>query len=81
MMPRVECPSCNRLIAAAPVSGRPGMGRIFRHDEPGVRRERSGSLVSCPGSLDVVTLPDPGMQLDLFGEAEEQQEHDDPVLF
>lgn len=48
MMPRVECPSCNRLIAAAPVSGRPGMGRIFRHDEPG-----------CAGSAPVRWSPVP----------------------
>lgn len=81
MMPRVECPSCHRLIAAGPVAGRLGVGRVFRHDEPGMRREHPGSLVSCPGSLDVVPLPPAGLQIGLFGEDQEHGDQDDPVLF
>lgn len=64
-MPRVECPRCGRLIAAGTVAGRPGWGRIWRHDEPGMRREYLGALVSCPGSREVVPLPGP-RQLDLW---------------
>lgn len=65
-MPRVTCPRCGRRIAAGPVSGRPGWGRIVRHDEPGMHREYRGALVSCPGSLEVLPLPGGTRQLDLL---------------
>jgi hypothetical protein len=62
VLPRVECPRCRRRIAAAPVAGAPTRGRLWRHDEPGTshRRAADGSLLSCPGSLELVDLPPPG---------------------
>lgn len=64
-MPRIECARCGRPIAAGPVAGRPGKGRLFRHDEPGTRQEFHGALLSCPGSLDIVDLPRVPLQLEL----------------
>ncbi|RKN39719.1 hypothetical protein D7294_19950 [Streptomyces hoynatensis] len=61
-MPRVECPCCHRQIAAAPVSGAPRTGRLWRHDQPGTRRSEDGSLLSCPGSLHLVELPLPARE-------------------
>lgn len=58
-MPRVECESCGRKIAAGLVAGRPKKGRLWRHD-PTERPELFGdALVSCAGSLEIVDLPSP----------------------
>ncbi|MYR59601.1 hypothetical protein GTY54_26320 [Streptomyces sp. SID625] len=63
-MPRVECPYCERKIAAGIVAGRPSKGRLWRHD-PTERPELFGdALVSCAGSLEIVDLPTPGAQLE-----------------
>ncbi|MER5688513.1 hypothetical protein [Streptomyces sp. NPDC002205] len=81
-LPRVECQSCGRSIAAGPVSGSLGKGRICRHDAPGARRDLDSSLVSCPGSLAVVDIPVPSQQL-AFDVEEPQPEADEttPALF
>lgn len=64
-MPRVECPCCTRRIAAGIVAGRPGKGRLWRHD-PNERPSEFGDvLVSCTGSLEIVDLPRPGEQLEI----------------
>ncbi|MFK0026052.1 hypothetical protein [Streptomyces sp. NPDC090798] len=34
-LPRIECQACRRHIAAGPVAGRLGKGRVWRHDPPG----------------------------------------------
>lgn len=76
-MPRVPCPHCRRPIAAGPVAGRPTLGRLWRHDEPGMHREYAGALISCPGSLDLVPLPG-ARQLELLNLDDEQdQEQND----
>lgn len=65
-LPRIACPTCGRPIAAGPVSGSLGRGRLRRHDEPGMREDFSGVLVSCSGSRAVVNLPaDGALQLEL----------------
>ncbi|MGW6456533.1 hypothetical protein ACWF94_11520 [Streptomyces sp. NPDC055078] len=56
-LPRVECPSCTRSIAAGMVAGRLSKGRIWRHDAPNARRDADGHLLSCAGSLEIVDLP------------------------
>ncbi|MGC4947718.1 hypothetical protein ACLQ2N_16170 [Streptomyces sp. DT224] len=56
-LPRVECPSCTRPIAAGMVAGRLSKGRLWRHDAPEARRDADGHLVSCAGSLEIVDLP------------------------
>jgi hypothetical protein len=56
-LPRVECPSCTRSIAAGMVAGRLSKGRIWRHDAPDERRDAHGHLLSCAGSLEIVDLP------------------------
>lgn len=56
-LPRVECPSCTRQIAAGLVAGRLSKGRIWRHDAPDARRDAHGHLLSCAGSLEIVDLP------------------------
>ncbi|RKN04614.1 hypothetical protein [Streptomyces radicis] len=65
VMPRAQCPRCERTVAAAPIPDAPGRGRLWRHDEPGTRRDADGALVSCPGSLEAVELPTPVTQLTL----------------
>ena len=62
-LPRVECPSCGRPIAAGLVAGRLSKGRLWRHDAPDTRRDVNGHLLSCPGSLEIVELPTLGVQL------------------
>lgn len=47
---------------------------MCRHDEPQMRREYRGALVSCPGSFDVVPLPGVARQLELEGAEEGQGE-------
>lgn len=64
-MPRVECGVCRRDIAAGIVAGRPGKGRLWRHDPEQTRRSDDGSLLSCPGSLEIVDLPLPMRQLEI----------------
>jgi hypothetical protein len=64
-MPRIECQDCGRGIAAGPVAGRPGKGRLWRHDPPGQSRLYGTALVSCPGSLAIVDLPLLARQLEL----------------
>ncbi|MCX4458609.1 hypothetical protein OOK58_42635 [Streptomyces sp. NBC_01728] len=64
-MPRVECPCCTRRIAAGVVAGRPGKGRLWRHDPNERSREFGDVLVSCTGSLEIVDLPRPGEQLEI----------------
>lgn len=78
-MPRVECPQCERHIAAGIVAGRPGKGRIWRHD-PTERPELFGdALVSCSGSLEIVDLPSP-VQLEFEEPAESAEPaEEDPV--
>ncbi|MER6884051.1 hypothetical protein [Streptomyces althioticus] len=73
-MPRVVCPECERHIAAGMVAGRPGKGRLWRHD-PTERPELFGdALVSCTGSLEIVDLPTPGEQLEFPAVDEPQPE-------
>ncbi|MFF0395189.1 hypothetical protein ACFYSJ_05290 [Streptomyces sp. NPDC005248] len=81
-LPRVECQTCGRGIAAGPVSGSLSKGRICRHDAPGARRDSDGSLVSCPGSLAIVDIPVPSQQLE-FDVDEPQPEANEttPALF
>lgn len=64
-LPRIECQVCQRHIAAGPVAGRPGKGRVWRHDPPERRSLYGAALVSCPGSLTIVDLPLPARQLEL----------------
>ncbi|MEU0030720.1 hypothetical protein [Streptomyces sp. NPDC006335] len=64
-MPRVECPYCERHIAAGIVAGRPKKGRLWRHDPAEQPSEFGNVLVSCTGSLAIVDLPRPGEQLAL----------------
>jgi hypothetical protein len=64
-MPRVECPTCTRRIAAGLVAGKPGKGRVWRHDPTERPSEFGDVLVSCSGSLETVDLPRPGEQLAL----------------
>ncbi|MEU1815153.1 hypothetical protein ABZ543_08140 [Streptomyces roseifaciens] len=64
-LPRVDCSSCGRAIAARPVADRISKGRVWRHDPPGMRRRTGGDLVSCSGSLAIVDMPLPGQQLTL----------------
>lgn len=68
-LPRVNCPTCGRPIAAGPVAGALGKGRLWRHDEPGMRAEYQGALVSCADSLAVVDLPTGAHQLELGADA------------
>ena len=63
-LPRVPCPRCDRPTAVGPVAGRLSKGRLWRHDDPAVRRAPNEPLVSCPGSLDIVDMPLPGTQLE-----------------
>ncbi|WP_340375947.1 hypothetical protein U5640_12770 [Streptomyces sp. SS7] len=70
-LPRVECGSCQRQVAAGMVAGRPSKGRIWRHDPPGMRSMYGGSLVSCAGSLVIVDLPLPTQQLEFPDAADE----------
>jgi hypothetical protein len=75
-MPRVECPSCERKIAAGLVAGCPTHGRLWRHD-PTERPSAFGdALVCCAGSLEIVDLPRPGEQLalDLGREADQLED-------
>ncbi|MET7809766.1 hypothetical protein ABZT26_02765 [Streptomyces sp. NPDC005395] len=76
-LPRVDCPQCARAIAAGPVAGRLGKGRVCRHDPPA--RVPGGPLVSCPGSLEVVDLPTTGEQLRLPDAAETAGEDRDRI--
>ncbi len=39
-------------------------GRLWRHDDPGARRDPDGSLVSCSESLSTVELPGSGGQME-----------------
>ncbi|MFD3456328.1 hypothetical protein ACFWVC_29670 [Streptomyces sp. NPDC058691] len=64
-LPRIPCPTCGRPIAARPVAGTLGRGRLSRHDEPGMRSEYGGALVSCSSSRVVVDLPTGAHQLEL----------------
>ncbi|MFC9604559.1 hypothetical protein ACFTTN_14005 [Streptomyces niveus] len=68
-LPRVECPSCTRSIAAGMVAGRLSKGRIWRHDAPDARRDADGHLLSCAGSLKIVDLPYGQMEIEI-GEPE-----------
>lgn len=63
-MPRVMC-VCGRPIAAGIVAGRPGHGRLWRHDAPDMRSRYGEALVSCSKSLAIVELPSAGRQLEL----------------
>ncbi len=77
-MPRVVCPECERRIAAGMVAGRPGKGRLWRHD-PTERPELFGyALVSCIGSLEIVDLPTPDEHLE-FTDVDEPQPEVEPV--
>ncbi|WP_329368754.1 hypothetical protein OG896_24615 [Streptomyces sp. NBC_00669] len=71
-MPRVRCATCGRPTAAGPVAGRPGRGRLWRHDDPNASRRYSGPLVSCTGSLEIVELPAYGYQLEIGLDAEQE---------
>jgi hypothetical protein len=63
------------MIAAGIVAGAPSKGRLWRHDPT----EQPGGevLVSCVGSLEIVDLPAPGVQLE-FDQADEH-EREDPL--
>ncbi|MGA5291575.1 hypothetical protein [Streptomyces pseudogriseolus] len=65
-LPRIECRDCGRSIAAGLVAGRLTKGRLWRHDPPGRHHQADGALVSCPGSLAIVDLPQPAEQLELI---------------
>lgn len=69
-LPRVECPCCQRFIAAGIVAGAPSKGRLWRHDPPERPARFGDALVSCDGSLDIVDLPTAGAQME-FAEPEE----------
>ncbi|WTX99953.1 hypothetical protein OG234_13265 [Streptomyces sp. NBC_01420] len=69
-LPRVECPCCQRHIAAGIVAGAPSKGRLWRHDPPERPARFGDALVSCDGSLDIVDLPAYGTQLE-FTEPED----------
>lgn len=82
-LPRVECPSCARSIAAGMVAGRLSKGRIWRHDAPDARRDADGHLLSCAGSLEIVDLPYGQMEIpvDTPGETPAPDTADEPALF
>lgn len=80
-LPRVECPTCTRAIAAGPVAGRLTKGRLWRHDAPGARRAPDGTLVSCAGSLAIVDLPTTGVQLEIHIEVPTPLPADGMALF
>ncbi|MFJ7586971.1 hypothetical protein ACIQZO_06165 [Streptomyces sp. NPDC097617] len=77
-LPRVECPSCTRSIAAGMVAGRLSKGRIWRHDAPDTRRDTTGHLLSCAGSLEIVDLPYGQMEIPI-SEPEPQPEPADAM--
>ncbi|MET7606396.1 hypothetical protein [Streptomyces avermitilis] len=78
-MSRVECPYCERRIAAGIVAGRPGKGRLWRHD-PMERPELFGdALVSCAGSLEIVDLTGPGAQMELVEVDADDQPEEAPL--
>ncbi|MFF4173041.1 hypothetical protein [Streptomyces sp. NPDC001744] len=82
-LPRIPCGTCGRPIAAGPVAGRLGKGRVARHDAPGMRARNPGALVSCRGSLAIVDLPVGQMEfpLDETGPEEASVPDAQPVLF
>jgi hypothetical protein len=47
------------------VAGKPGKGRLWRHDPTERSSEFGDVLVSCTGSLGIVDLPRPGEQLEI----------------
>lgn len=60
------------------MAGSPAKGRLWRHD-PTERPELFGdALVSCAGSLEIVDLPVPGVQLE-FTDVDEPQPEAEPV--
>jgi hypothetical protein len=60
------------------VAGRPGKGRLWRHD-PTERPELFGdALVSCSGSLEIVDLPVGGVQLE-FDQGDEPEPEQEPA--
>lgn len=80
-MPRVKCPECERPVAAAPVAGRFGVGRVWRHDAPDRRSRHGEELVSCGGSLEIVDLPTPGHEQIAIGETETETDGGVLALF
>jgi len=81
-LPRVECPKCERPTAVAPMAGSLTKGHLWRHDDPGARRDPDGSLVSCSESLSIVDLPEMGrqMELDLDAESADPATDEEPAL-
>lgn len=86
-LPRVRCEKCERPIAAGPVAGRLSKGRVWRHDPPREHRDPDRRLVSCGGSLNIVDLPRPGVQMEFDipgadpGPAAEPDETETMALF
>ncbi|MEV8350805.1 hypothetical protein ACFVTT_27820 [Streptomyces niveus] len=80
-LPRVECPSCTRSIAAEPVAGRLSKGRIWRHDAPDARRDADGHLLSCAGSLEIVDLPYGQLEIEIEAEGSAMLPDDAMALF
>lgn len=62
-LPRQPCPECGRSTAVMLRAGDPH--RLYRHDPP---TRPIGNLVSCPGSLTLVTPGPDARQPALFGD-------------
>ncbi|PSK57970.1 hypothetical protein B0E38_01815 [Streptomyces sp. 111WW2] len=61
------------------VAGAPSKGRLWRHDPPERPARFGDALVSCDGSLDIVDLPVPGVQLELGAAEAAEVVEDEPV--
>ncbi|WP_158012996.1 hypothetical protein [Streptomyces sp. Root369] len=77
-MPQVECPCCTRMIAAGIVAGAPSKGRIWRHDPLERPSQFGDALVSCDGSLEIIDLKLPGVQMELGDDEPEPESETGP---
>jgi hypothetical protein len=65
------------MIAAGIVAGAPSKGRIWRLDPLQRPSQFGDALVSCDGSLEIIDLKVPGVQMEL-GDDEPEPEPDGP---